>query len=93
MKWWLSDFFFGLALVFAVVGWALALSVGPVPTFMAWAFAAIGLGIAPTGRRALTLIGIVQLPFYYVGIVILLGALAHDITVSLQARRHSTTGV
>lgn len=76
VKWWLSDLLFELALVFAVVG-VLALSVGPVPTFIAWGLAAVGFGIAPTPRRAVTLIGIVLVLFHYVGVIILLAALAN----------------
>lgn len=89
MKWWFSDFFFGLALLFAVVGWAAALSIGPGPTLIAWGLAAVGFVIAPTRRRAFTLLGIVLFIFSYVGPLILLVGFVSYLGTSIQARHRA----
>jgi hypothetical protein len=86
MKWWLSDFLFELALVFAVIGWVAA-SIGPLPMLISWALAAVALGVAPTRRRVVTLTGIVLFGFYYLGIMILVAALANYVAVSIHAHR------
>ena len=84
-----SDGLLVLATLASVAGWTTVLSLGPALLYAAWALAAAGFLAFATRGRAVAAFSIATLFFYYLGVVVLLGAIAFKLRQWMRQRAAS----